>query len=113
MCCDAADEDDGSCCGVGSLVGARGRLVALSHTVGAYLGDEEGAGEVDGKCVVEGFVAGHKEWFVCNDAGGVDVDVDGAEIRLYMRECLDDLVAGGYVGAVVLDFDVVGRAKVV
>ena len=70
----------------------KGFVVASDHIVGAGLGDEEGAGEIDGKGRVEVCVPCAEEGLVGDDAG-IDVDVDGAKSFLDLGYRLGDLVA--------------------
>lgn len=82
-------------------------FVPFHHDVCTGLSHKEGTGEVHGEGGFDVFVGGRQEGLVSHHAGGIDVDVDGAEVGFDARNGGRDFGARGNIGAVVFNFDAV------
>jgi hypothetical protein len=71
----------------------KGFVVAYDHAVGAGLSDKGGAGEINGEGLTEVLVGRAEEGFIGDDAGGVEIDVNGAISPFDLGYRLADLVA--------------------
>lgn len=110
---DRSDEDDTATVSRRVDWGLVGwRAEAFGHAGGAGLGDEKGAVEIDCQSAVDVALGGVKERLIGHYTGGVDVDVDPAEVLLDAGDGILDFREGANIACVVFDSDAMLRAKV-
>lgn len=103
MCGDRGDEDYAAT--VEGRIDWRGWVgggEAFDHARSAGLGYEEGAIEIDCESAVECCLAGRDKRLVGYYSGGVDIDVDAAEVVLNMGDDFLDLGEGADIACVIL-----------